>query len=331
MEAEGALVLWQRSVEQRQLRYTQFVGDGNSKAHKKVATEMLYGQDHPIVKLDCVGHVQKRVGSRLCSMKKRHRGRVEVNGETVVLSGRGGLADSQIDMLQSYYGMAIRSHKGDLEVMQQSVKAIARHRASTDEKPMHELCPPGPDSWCGFQRDIATGLDIYKHHNPLAQRLLNVIELLFGEDDLGSEALLRRCVDGYTQNVKESLNGLIWKYCPKESFAGRETLETAVALAVCHFNDGAFSRERILSRLGVTSSPLLAVSEARANSQRVRSAEYKCTKKAKYARKQLRRKRKGIEEKKQQEEGSTYAPGAFDGTVDETLATAISDHSTKRR
>ncbi len=43
-----------------------------------------------MTKLECVGHVQKRMGSRLCSLKKR-MGKSKLGGEKVYIDGKGRL------------------------------------------------------------------------------------------------------------------------------------------------------------------------------------------------------------------------------------------------
>ena len=63
---------------------------------------------------------------------------------------------------------------------------------------------------------------------------------------LADKKLLECCAKGLTQNANESINGLIWQLCPKERFVGVETIETAVALVVCKFNDGAYSLKKKL-------------------------------------------------------------------------------------
>lgn len=68
MDANGLLNIFQRSVEQYGLRYLEFLGDGDSRAHKMLVEEAVYG-DVEVEKLECVGHVQKRLGSRLRSLK----------------------------------------------------------------------------------------------------------------------------------------------------------------------------------------------------------------------------------------------------------------------
>lgn len=68
MDANGLLNIFQRSVEQYGLRYLEFLGDGDSRAHKLLVEEAVYG-DIEAEKLECVGHVQKRLGSRFRSLK----------------------------------------------------------------------------------------------------------------------------------------------------------------------------------------------------------------------------------------------------------------------
>ena len=57
MDATGLLAIYQRSVEDYSLRYTEFLGDGDSKAHKLIVEEAVYG-DKAVTKLECIGHVQ---------------------------------------------------------------------------------------------------------------------------------------------------------------------------------------------------------------------------------------------------------------------------------
>ena len=64
MEAEGALILWSRSLKKHNLQYKLMVSDGNSKAFIKVKESEVYGPDCEIEKLDCIDHVQKRMGKK---------------------------------------------------------------------------------------------------------------------------------------------------------------------------------------------------------------------------------------------------------------------------
>ncbi|GFS79181.1 uncharacterized protein TNCV_4408751 [Trichonephila clavipes] len=66
VETVGAYRIFERSEANRILRYTSYYGDGDSKAFNNVKD--IYGYDS-VVKYECIGHVQKRVGSRLRKLK----------------------------------------------------------------------------------------------------------------------------------------------------------------------------------------------------------------------------------------------------------------------
>ncbi|GFY31634.1 uncharacterized protein TNCV_4199451 [Trichonephila clavipes] len=110
MESVGAYRLFERSRETRKLEYVEFYGDGDSKSHLTVKD--IYGIDS-VRKYECMGHIQKRVGSKLRILKTKEKG----------LGGKGKLSDSFIDKIQNYYGIAIRSNIGNLEEMQRAVIA----------------------------------------------------------------------------------------------------------------------------------------------------------------------------------------------------------------
>ena len=63
MECDGIVACFESSVESRELQYAEYLGDGDSKTYALVVQKNPYpGQ--PVNKLECVGHIQKRVGSR---------------------------------------------------------------------------------------------------------------------------------------------------------------------------------------------------------------------------------------------------------------------------
>ena len=64
----GAQRIVTRSIEKRGFRYTGFYGDGDGKAYPSVKD--TYGVDS-VIKFECIGHYQKRVGNRLRKFKKR--------------------------------------------------------------------------------------------------------------------------------------------------------------------------------------------------------------------------------------------------------------------
>ena len=104
MEAEGVVRCFQKSVESRKLRYVTYIGDGDSKAYSSV----LKANPYPgvsVSKGECIGHIQKRAGSRLCRLKKEYG--KKLLSDLKSLGGNGRLADKQINKLQNYFGIAI--------------------------------------------------------------------------------------------------------------------------------------------------------------------------------------------------------------------------------
>lgn len=69
MEVEGAKQIFAGSLEKYGVRYTKYLGDGDSKAYNEVVKSQPYGTDCQVQKLECIGHVQKRMGSRLRQLK----------------------------------------------------------------------------------------------------------------------------------------------------------------------------------------------------------------------------------------------------------------------
>ena len=74
MEAAGAKILYQRSVQLRKLRYIPYIGDGISKAYSAVCQEQPYGAAVFIPKEECVAHVTKRMGTGLRKLVTEYKG-----------------------------------------------------------------------------------------------------------------------------------------------------------------------------------------------------------------------------------------------------------------
>ncbi|GFX10788.1 uncharacterized protein TNCV_3929281 [Trichonephila clavipes] len=71
MEAVGAFRIFERSLIKRDLQYTEYNGDGDSKGFLQVKD--IYGEIS-VTKLECIGHIRKRVGSRFRKLKKNSKG-----------------------------------------------------------------------------------------------------------------------------------------------------------------------------------------------------------------------------------------------------------------
>ena len=89
----------------------------------------------------------------------------------------------------------------------------------------------------------------YKHTSSLPKAVMDQIRPIF--KDLSKTELLSKCLEGYTQNANESLNGLIRKLCPKVGNHGLVTVDISVGLAVSVFNCGASAFGQVLAQMGL--------------------------------------------------------------------------------
>ncbi|GFX05550.1 uncharacterized protein TNCV_3434541 [Trichonephila clavipes] len=236
----GVLSIFQRSETSRKACYTQYLGDGDSKGFLTIKEAKVYG-DTEVEKLECVGHVQKRMGTRLRNILKMSKGIKLSDGKNI--SGRGRLTLKEVDSIQHYYGLAIRKNLSSVEDVKRAIWAIYFHKLSTEDNPQHALCPLGEDSWCGYNRSIVTG-EFYIHKHSLPESILLKVKKVFR--DLTEKDLLKKCLHGRTQNPNESFNKCIWERIPKTVFVGIETLKFGVMDAVICFNDGYVSRIKSL-------------------------------------------------------------------------------------
>ena len=252
MEKAAAIEMFGRSIETRGLKYTTYVGDGDSDSFISVkkAMEEKYGKRYELKKEDCVGHVQKRMGTALRNYKKEKKGQKLSDGKTA--GGQNRLTDEKILKIQGYYGKAIRKHKGDLEGMKQAIWAIFHHSIASsqiDLKEQHKYCPQGTDSWCQYVLDQHDNTSKYSEDQRLPEAFrkeLNPIFLRLAKDDL-----LERCVNGLTQNQNEAVNGQLWNFCPKSRFCGKRRVRIAVCQTVGVFNTGAASKGTIMQQSGI--------------------------------------------------------------------------------
>ena len=122
MESAGAQSFFQLSVDKDNIRYAHYIEDGETESFKKVIESKLYGDDLIPCKLECVGHVQKRLGARLRKLQNDMKGEKFSDGK-----GKGKLTDKIINKMQNYYDMAIRqntlsSQSNDKEEALHSIK-----------------------------------------------------------------------------------------------------------------------------------------------------------------------------------------------------------------
>ena len=306
MDPVGCKKIFERSIDKHSLRYSEFLGDGDSKAHKELVAEEVYG-DIPVTKLECVGHIQKRMGARLRSLKSRSGNAKLSDGKSI--GGRGRLTNKLIDSLQVYYGKAIRGNTHSIIAMKDAIMAIWHHIKSTDEDPDHDLCPQGSSSWCGFQRDLSNGTSTYRHEHPLPAAVAD--EILSTFEALSAESLLSACLHGGTQNQNEAFNALIWQRAPKETHSSLPTVEIATYLAIGIFNDGAKTIMDVLQKLGLEPGLHCLAACKKIDRKRMLFAKVKSAEKAKSRRRAIRNKKKGYSDALEDTEGLQYKSGAF--------------------
>ena len=153
-------------------------------------------------KLDCIGHVQKKLGTALRELKKKTKGKL--NGGKAI-GGKGHrLSDKTIDKLQEYYGKAIRRNvsqnaKSEEEInsainnMQDAIFAVLYHCVMLpNTKVRHKFCPKKEDSWCKYAR---TNKEVDPKVHYLDPVFLDFLLPLFTR-----RSLLLRCLPGYSQN-----------------------------------------------------------------------------------------------------------------------------------
>ena len=83
-------------------------------SYKKVVDAKLWGDFTP-QKLECIGHVQRRLGTRLRKLRNEKKYKILSDGKKS--SGKGRLTDKVINKTQNHYGMAIRQNPGQLHEM----------------------------------------------------------------------------------------------------------------------------------------------------------------------------------------------------------------------
>jgi hypothetical protein len=121
MEGAGVLNIFNLSLHTRGVGDTKYLGDGDCKAYQRVVAGKPYGPNIAVTKLECIGHMQKRIGTRLKRLVSERTGKKLHDNKTV--GGKGRPTQSQIHKLQNFYGLAIRRNVNNLEVMKRAVWA----------------------------------------------------------------------------------------------------------------------------------------------------------------------------------------------------------------
>ena len=110
MEVNSIVEMFLRSIVKFGVKYLNYIGEGDSKIFVVILKMIPYGEDGPVTKNECVGHVQKRMGTRLRNKKKAEK-----------LGGKNRLTEAIIKKLTLYYGLAIRRNVDSVEGMKKKM------------------------------------------------------------------------------------------------------------------------------------------------------------------------------------------------------------------
>ena len=308
MESAGAVKMFARSIEKNKLRYTSYIGDGDTSSFNDVINSKPYGDNVVIDKKECVGHVQKRMGTRLRNLRQEKKGVVLSDNKKIM--GKGRLTDKAVNTLQNYYGMAIRQNTDNIYVIKKCIWAVLYHNSDiTDLVERHKFCPRSDTSWCIWQADQVTSQNRYKVKLSLPVAICNLIKPIF--IDLSADSLLTKCLHGGTQNNNESINNVIWKKCPKQTHVSKKILEIGVSSAILEFNEGTAGIFSVFLKLGIHTGKYMNKATSVSNATRISSA-LKSSKQGLVRRKKLRAIKKGFSDKeKETEQVDSYISGAY--------------------
>ena len=203
--------MFQQSINNHKLRYNNYMGDGDSSSFNKVVQSKVYGEIVIINNLEYAGHIQKRLGFRLRTLRQTYKGKKLSDGKGI--SGKGRLTDRAISLLENCFEMAIRQNS-DVPFVKKAIGAVLFHCSESEcDEQRHLVCPRTKNSWCKWESDQITEKETYKAKIILPSAIKTLIKPIFVH--LSNDSLLEKCLHHKTQNVNESLNGLIWNRCPK--------------------------------------------------------------------------------------------------------------------
>lgn len=198
------------------------------------------------------------------------------------------------------------SHPDSVPDMKNAILATLYHKCSTDAKPQHQYCPAGADSWCAYQKAVATKQN-YNHPPAFDQEIQDLLQPIY--EELTDDKLLERCLGANTQNNNESYNSCVWNIAPKHKFVRKKTLEIAALSAACIFNEGLLPILKVMEVMGVRIGPEARHFADRANSRRVDRAELEATEASKEHRTFLRNARILENDAYEDQEGAVYEAG----------------------
>ncbi|GBN24515.1 hypothetical protein AVEN_245861-1 [Araneus ventricosus] len=123
--------------------------------------------------------------------------------------------------------------------------------------------------------------------------------------------LLKRGLDGKTQNSNEAFSGLISGYIPKETFVEFNTLELGVNMAFIQFNKGFNGFRALLAELSISVGENTAIGFTAFDKERVNESRRHSLTCHKVARKKNKWAKKSKITHEEMKEGVMYKCGEF--------------------
>ena len=128
----------------------KYFGDGDSETYISVKDTYKPDTVKKVRKCECVGHYQKRVGTRLRKLKK-------------MTKRMKPLTDAVIDKLQNYFDLTLRANTGaTAHKMANAIWASFLHVVSNEQQHYHSLCEQSQTSWCQYLRDRFNNAGLFK-------------------------------------------------------------------------------------------------------------------------------------------------------------------------
>jgi len=115
--------MFARSETLHEIKYINYISDGDTKTFKALLDSKSYEDELPIRKKECVRHVKKRMSFR--AAKKKDKGLGDKDSEK--------LTDVLINDLSTYYGLVIVRNSNSVNAMKDAIWATFYHKCLTDE------------------------------------------------------------------------------------------------------------------------------------------------------------------------------------------------------
>ena len=104
---------------------------------------------------------------------------------------------------------------------------------------------------------------------------------------------------------------MVWRACPKERWAAKQTVDTAVAICVQRFNKGSTALLDVLTELDIVAGTNAEDFVENEDIKRAKSATRTSSQNTKDRRKMIDAIHRQEREGRRGQEGQVYAPGAF--------------------